>query len=54
MPAGNAFVIAASVFIIHDERDDIVPEALLHHNQSTHAAIVILKGVDFLKADMEI
>ena len=41
-------------FIIDDKRHNVVPKALLHHNQSTDTAIIIFKGMNLLKADMEI
>lgn len=37
-----------------NKRDDVVPQALLKHQQPPHAAIAVLKGVDAFKAHMEI
>ena len=42
------------MFIIDDERDDVMTKAFFHHNQSTDAAVIVIKGMDLLKAHMEL
>jgi hypothetical protein len=54
IPGGDAFVVLASVFVINDERGNLVSEAFLQNNQSSKATVAIFKGVDALKANMEL
>lgn len=54
VPLADAVQIAGAALIIDDKRHDLVPEALLEHQQAPDATIAILEGMDALEPNMEI
>ena len=42
------------MFIIDDERDDVMAKAFLYYNDSTYMAIIIVERMNFLKAHVEV
>ena len=54
IPTLNAFVITSPMFIINDEWNDVMTKAFFYHNESADTAIIIFKGMDLLKAYVEI
>ena len=54
LPVLDATVIVHLKFFCNYEWDDIVLKTLLEHNQASHTAVSILKGVNRFKANMKI
>ena len=54
IPGGDATMILTTVLIIDDEGGNLVSETFFEHDQSTKATVAIFKGVDALKANMEL
>ena len=53
LPFFDATEVAGAAFVVDDERHNVVAQAFLEHNESAHTAIPILKGEDFLEANVE-
>lgn len=54
IPHGDAAMVLAAVLIVNDKWDDLVPEAFLQHDQSSHAAVAVFKGMNAFEPDMEV
>lgn len=54
VPGDDASHIGGSPLIVDDEGVDAMAEALLHHYQPTHTAVIVLEGPDPLESDVEI
>ena len=39
IPFGDAVVVGCTPFVVYDERRNVIPEALLHHDQTTDAPL---------------
>ena len=54
VPAGDAAVVFATVFIVDDEGLDAVAQAFFDHQHSANATIAVLEGMDGFEASVEI
>ena len=53
-PFAEAAIIEELEVIGDDERDEVISEAFLEHDEATHASVAILERMNLLEADMEI
>lgn len=54
IPLGDTAVVGTTTLIINDKGQHIVAKAFLSHNNSPNATIIVIKGANALKADMEL
>jgi len=54
VPGDDSPHVGGSPLIVDDEGVDAMAEALLHHYQPAHAAVIVLEGSDHLEFDVEI
>ena len=54
MPFLDAAQVSGPALIVDDEGHSAMAQTLLKHNQSAHAAVAVLEGVDLLKPHMEV
>ena len=49
VPCPDAAQVSRAALVINDEGHDAMVQALLEHNQSTHATVTVFEGEDLLK-----
>lgn len=54
IPFGKATVVVPFEIVFYDKRDDATAQALFEKDETPHATISILEGVNALKTDMKI
>ena len=54
VPFFDAADITGAAFVVDDERHNIMAQAFLKQNESTNAAVAVLKREDLLETDVEV